>query len=425
MTSIFVDWEPGDEAAAARIAASILPHREEFIAYLFDATARGVPDLVRDHDQRTLLYASIAENTVVFIASLQDGGDPSVAPAPPGALAFAKELARKDVSLSALLRAYRIGQARFTALCLDSASESEDIDDLTALRIVVGKLAAFIDHICEEVARAYEAERERWISSRSGLTQHLVRRLLDGTAEDVTEAQKALAYDLSGTHMAIDISVPPPGPGESDSLEQARQLIESISPHNSTISIPTGESCLCVWISFDQVPVGFVEQLRETVGSSVMPMQVVVGLPVPGTRGFQKTYQQASRLRSLAASAMPKPPKVLTYNDIAPIAMLADDIGDVKAFVAEVLGALAVDTVRSEELRETLRIYLRCHRSLAATAELMSLHRNTVRYRIHQIIEEFGHVIDRTDHYSLISALEICRWYGRGVLDSPGPANPE
>ena len=83
-----------------------------------------MPELAMSADDRTLLYASIAENTAVLIATLSDGSDPSALQPPPGASAYARELARRGVSLSVLLRAYRIGQARFTGMCLDVANDS-------------------------------------------------------------------------------------------------------------------------------------------------------------------------------------------------------------------------------------------------------------------------------------------------------------
>ncbi|WP_280181586.1 PucR family transcriptional regulator [Nocardia farcinica] len=418
MNSIFV-WPGGSDAAAQRIATRVLPHREQFIADLFATTVSGLPELAHDETQRTLLYASIAENTVVLINALQDGTDPSTTAPPPGALAYAKELARKGVSLASLLRAYRIGQAQFTALCLDTASGMEGIDDLTALRVVVGKVAAFIDHICEEVARDYESEREHLISTRSGLTQHLIQRLLDGTAEDLAATQQALGYELAATHLAVDIALAANRAADVSALDEARHLLTALAPRSAKIAMPTGESSLCTWTAVDTAPPKFVECLRATVESSTLPVQVVVGLPAPGVEGFRRTYRQAARLRALSSTADPPPPKIVSFTEIAPIAMLADDLDELTAFVTATLGPLAVDTVRTAELRETMRIYLSCHRSPAATAEKMSMHRNTVRYRIQQVTEEFGDVIDRAEPYRLASALEICRWYGRTVLTPP------
>lgn len=84
MSSIFV-WPGGSDAAAERIASRVLPRREQFIADLFAATVKGMPELAKDDTERTLLYASIAENTVVLINALQAGTDPSTGTPPPGA----------------------------------------------------------------------------------------------------------------------------------------------------------------------------------------------------------------------------------------------------------------------------------------------------------------------------------------------------
>ncbi|MEZ5152536.1 PucR family transcriptional regulator [Rhodococcus zopfii] len=422
MSSIFV-WPGGSDAAAERIASRVLPRREQFIADLFAATVKGMPELAKDDTERTLLYASIAENTVVLINALQAGTDPSTGTPPPGALAYAKELARKGVSLASLLRAYRIGQAEFTTLCLETASGMEGVDHLATLQVMVGKVAAFIDYICEEAARVYETERERLVSTRSGLTQHLIRSLLDGTAEDVAATQRALGYELDGTHLAVDVALPSARPGQISRFDETRQLLASTWPRAPKISMPTGESSVCTWITVDGEAPQFLSRLSSVVTSSPLPMQVVVGLPGQGVEGFRRTYRQAARLRALAASADPAPPKIVTFHEVAPIALLTEDIGDLTVFVADTLGALAVDTVRTAELRETLRVYLSCHRSPAATAEKMSVHRNTVRYRIQQITDEFGYVVDGTEPYVLISALEICRWYGHTILTPPPGAD--
>ncbi|WP_342661395.1 hypothetical protein Rruber_05161 (plasmid) [Rhodococcus ruber] len=424
MSGIFV-WPDGSDAVAERIAARVLPRREQFIADLFAATVKGMPELAKDDAGRTLLYASIAENTVVLINALQAGTDPSTAAPPPGALAYAKELARKGVSLASLLRAYRIGQAEFTRLCLETASDTEGIDDLTTLQVMVGKVAAFIDYVCEEAARVYESERERLVSTRSGLTQHLIRSLLDGTVEDLSATQRALGYELGGTHLAVDVALPAGRPDQISRFDETRQLVASAWPRTPKISMPTGESSVCTWITVDGAPAQLLSRLRSVVTASALPVQVVVGLPGSGVEGFRRTYRQAARLRALAATAEPAPPKIVMFPEVAPIAMLTEDIDELTTFVAATLGPLAVDTVRTAELRETLRVYLSCHRSPAATAEKMSLHRNTVRYRIQQITDEFGHVVAHTEPYVLASALEICRWYGHTILTPPPGTAPK
>jgi DNA-binding PucR family transcriptional regulator len=66
---------------------------------------------------------------------------------------------------------------------------------------------------------------------------------------------------------------------------------------------------------------------------------------------------------------------------------MVTDRDDLRTFVADVLGGLAVDDERTRWLRETLRQFLARNRSYVATAEATTLHRNTIQYRLTQATE--------------------------------------
>lgn len=421
MSSLFVDWSDEDDLAARRIAEQVLPRRDVFVEELFEATVAGIPELATERDARQALHASIAENTAVLIGALANGLDPSKSAPPPGAIDYARELARNGVSLASLLRAYRIGQAKFTALCLDTANSMKVVDDLTALRTMVAKIAAFIDHICEEVTLTYEHERERSISSRNGLTQRWIAQLLDGTEHEARDASAALGYPLDTMHLAVETWYRGADRHPVDIAESALRVTSTVLGHRPMLSMPTGERSVCTWVSVSDRSPGLVERFREVALAEPSAASVVIGLPGRGLQGFRRTHRHVVRLKALAHSAVPPAPQFIAFTDIAPVAMLDDDPEALGQFVRRVLGPLAVDTIRNAELRETLRIYLTHRGSPAAAAEAMILHRNTIRYRIQQVIEEFGHPIEDLDAYSLASALEICRWHGALVLE-PGPA---
>ncbi|MGC0364433.1 DNA-binding PucR family transcriptional regulator [Rhodococcus sp. 27YEA15] len=416
MNSLFVDWSDEDDLTARRIAERVLPQRDEFIEALFEATVAGIPELAAQSDALDSLHASIAENTIVLIDALSNGLDPSTAPPPVGAVDYARDLARDEISLASLLRAYRIGQAKFTALCLDTANAMTAMDDLTALRTMVAKIAAFIDHICEEVTLTYEHERERSISSRNGLTQRRIAQLLDGTEIEAQEASSALGYPMDGMHLAVETWYRGADTHPVDIAESAHRITSTVLGHRPSLTMPTGERSVCTWVSTSDPFPALVERFRSVVLAESTAVSVVIGLPGAGLDGFRRAHRQVIRLKALAHSAVPPAPQFIAFTDIAPVAMLDDDPDALGQFVGRVLGPLSVDTVRNAELRETLRNYLAHHRSPAAAAESMILHRNTIRYRIQQIIDDFGHPIENIDSYALTSALEICRWYGSAVL---------
>jgi hypothetical protein len=421
MTSIFVDWSPEDDGAGRQIADLVLPHREKFIADLFDTTVADMPDLATSADDRTLLYASIAENTAVLIATLADGSDPSALQPPPGASAYARELARRGVSLSVLLRAYRIGQAKFTAMCLDVANDSPQVDDLAALRTVVSKVAAFIDRICEVVTVDYEDERERWITNQSGLTYHWISRILSGALTDGAGAGSALDYPFDAVHLAIEIWLSDRTAAPADAvhaLTTAVQLLRNHSPGSHVLSVPLDTTALSMWIT--QPPKGELDlaEIGTVLAASKLPVYAAAGAPAAGVAGFRSTHRQALKVKELMHTAQPAAPKFVAFRDIAPVVMLTGDPDEERDFVALILGSLADKTDRAHELRETLRNYIACNRSTTATAARMVVHRNTVSYRVQQASDELGINLVDTDLFALSAALEICRWRGASVLVS-------
>jgi DNA-binding PucR family transcriptional regulator len=109
--------------------------------------------------------------------------------------------------------------------------------------------------------------------------------------------------------------------------------------------------------------------------------------------------------------------RVLFYSDVATIALMASDVKELGRFVTDVLGDLGVDDERNEWLRETLREFLARNRSYLATAEAMTLHRNTIQYRVTQAMELCGQSFGDPDAvFRVQTALEVCRWMAPVVL---------
>ncbi|MFZ2527075.1 MAG: helix-turn-helix domain-containing protein [Rhodococcus sp. (in: high G+C Gram-positive bacteria)] len=354
--------------------------------------------------------------------ALAEGADPSATEPPSGALVFARELARRGISLAQLLRAYRIGQARFTSMCLDAADDDASAENRVAMRAAVDNTAAFIDHVCERVTVAFEDERERWITSRSGLTQHWITQILTGAVTDTAQAGAALDYPLDGGHLVLAVWVPETERTALGLAAEVSRVLAEVAPGSATLTAHTEPSAMNVWITVQGNAYNMIESIRGAVGEAGVPFRAAIGLPGIGIEGFRAGYRQAAAVKALARTAVPEAPTVVSYADIAPIAMLTGDLAEMRGFVAGTLGALAEDTQRTAELRETLRVHLACNRSPALAASRTGLHRNTIRYRIQQAADELGHDLDDVDPFTLAAALEICRWYGHSVLAPRGSA---
>ena len=81
------------------------------------------------------------------------------------------------------------------------------------------------------------------------------------------------------------------------------------------------------------------------------------------------------------------------FDDLGIYRILAgvEDASSVERFVREWLGALLdYDETKNAELVPTLTQYLECGRSYDLTAEALSVHRNTLKYRLRRIREISG-----------------------------------
>jgi DNA-binding PucR family transcriptional regulator len=112
-----------------------------------------------------------------------------------------------------------------------------------------------------------------------------------------------------------------------------------------------------------------------------------------------------------------------SFRDVAPLALMSNSIELMRAWVIETLGSLAADDDHNARLRATLRVFLQEDGSFKATAERLTLHKNTVQYRVRKAEEGLGRPIDENRlHVEL--ALLASQWLGATVLRQVGEPRP-
>jgi DNA-binding PucR family transcriptional regulator len=145
---------------------------------------------------------------------------------------------------------------------------------------------------------------------------------------------------------------------------------------------------------------------------------VALGAPDYGLDGFRATHQQATRAQRLllTAPAATVPDLVCFTEPGVPTAtLLAENIDHTRNLVRAVLGPLAQDDPAAARLRETLLEYLITGCSYTLAGARLSMHKNTVKYRVARAETERGKPLsdDRSD---VEIALLACRWFGATVL---------
>ena len=388
---------------------------------------RDIPQLRDDKRVLTLLEASVGENVATILHVIQHGIDLDKVHAPAAAEEYARRLAQRGVPIAALLRAYRIGSARFQDWCLQELGRRTDnaaIISAAGMRIA-GVTASYIDKVSEELVTAHELERENWLRNLSVARAARVRALIRDEQVDVASSEAVLGYRLRQHHLGVVawVTDAPVGGDVLGRLERAiAEMAAEAHCDGRPMFVPQDESSAWAWL-----PLGGRSDIALP-GASGEEIRFAVGEPAPGVPGFRRTHQQALSAQAVALAAGPSGQPVTCFGDVAPLALMSGSIELLRAWVIETLGALADDDDHNARLRDTLRVFLQENGSYKTTAERLMLHKNTVQYRVRKAEESLRGPI-ASDRLDIELALLASQWLGAAVLrpagrpgDRPGAA---
>jgi DNA-binding PucR family transcriptional regulator len=393
-------------------------------ADIYGLIVREIPQLRGDKRVLTLLEASVGENVATLLHVIQHGIDLENVHTPAAAEEYARRLAQRGIPASALLRAYRIGSARFQDWCLEELGRSTDnaaIVSAAALRIA-DLTSAYIDKVSEEVLSAYEAGKEGWLRNRSVARAARVQVLLRGERVDVDSSEAILGYRLRQYHVGVVCwsDKTASGDGALGGLEQATaELARQAGLTGRPTFLPQDETSAWAWLplgSKDAFPAQAVSVWALGEGSGI---RFAFGVPGSGVSGFRRTHEQALGAYAVALAAGGAGRPTTGFADVAPLALMSGSTELVRAWVIETLGTLADDDGQHAMLRDTLRVFLQESGSFVAAAERLTLHKNTVRYRIGKAEESLGRPV-AADRLQVELALLAAQWLGSTVLRQAG-----
>jgi PucR C-terminal helix-turn-helix domain/GGDEF-like domain len=400
-------------------AATAVGRREAAVSGdVYDVILREIPELRDDKPVLALLASSVDSNVGTCLQIMQHRIDLAAVQAPAAAAEYARRLAQRGTPLTALLRAYRVGHACFADWMLkELARQSEDAEMITGATLAMSKIVAgYIDQTSEEMVAAYAEERENWLRNRSAVRAARIRDLLSGERIDVGAAEAALGYRLRQYHVGV-VCWAGDAAGTADEISRLEHAVGHVAGkvacHGDPAFLPRDESTAWAWL-----PLG----IRDAFDSATVSMADVdadihfaFGEPAKGTTGFRITHQQAIAAQAVALAADAPAPRAVAFSEVAPVAMMLSAKELVRAWVLSTLADLAIDDEHHARLRDTLLVFLRSGGSYKTTAQQLTLHKNTVQYRIRKAEESLGRPVgDRRHDVEL--ALQTSHWLGSYVL---------
>jgi GGDEF-like domain/PucR C-terminal helix-turn-helix domain len=416
------------ERAVDELAVRLGDRLPELVSAIAASIREDIPEL-REDGQTAPLNASIEGNVTTALYALRHKTPFERVQAPTGALEHARRIAQQGFPVTALMRMYRLGQRSLTHLVFGEL-QSADLAPQTRVAVmetVNETLFAYIDWMSQQVVEVYEEERERWLETRNTVRAVQIREVLAGQKPtDIDSAITAIRYPLQWHHVALVIWYPPAG-SDADAVGRmqrfVRELGEAVQAGAAPLFIATDASTGWAWLSFQSAPAGVIEQVRRFAGQRRDSPSVAIGSPAAGMKGFRRSHAQADAGWRVALARTDEKPTVVADSDrgLAAAALLGGTIEQARDWVAEVLGDLAANTDNAAGLRETLLVYLECDGSYKRAADKLTLHSNTVKYRVGRAMVRRGRPIS-TDRFDVELALLLCHWYGETLMLPPKPA---
>lgn len=368
---------------ATELLGNVSSYADDMLTYIVER----IPEASADDELRGLTLGSCSSNLEAALSMVRHGIDVSAAAAPVTALEHARAMAARGYSVDVMLRFYRMGHAYFTERIL--AGITRFVPDPALAVGVLDSLQrhafAYVDRISSEVAAEYVAELDRIQTRARAARTDAVRALIAGGRVDLRHAERTLSHRLTGWQTAFVCWT------ERDDVDLMR-LGAAIGAHlgsSHPLLVPDGARALWGWTSTPRAPGATENDLSRLVEQIPDTVRVTVGVPAQGADGFRDSHEQAQRGRrivDLGGRAAP----VTAYADIALVDTMSGDLDLARSFVAAELGGLAVMGRREDEERRALLAVLDAQGGLAAAAEALGVHRNTVLQRLRRAEERRG-----------------------------------
>lgn len=382
---------------------------EELGETMGDELLASIPEFADalGEDLRTGLVASCTANLQEIQRQLAGGAPSYDVVAPEGAIAWAREVVHRGLPLSSLLRAYRLGHGAFER-SFDELAGELDLDSDLRWRMIVSAsryVFVYIDAVCLQLTQDYEAEREQWLRGAEAARLATIRAILDGEVVDADVATQTLRYDVVQRHLAL-VVWSDPSTGESGRAPVLTRVALGLAGElggGPTTTMAISDRCVWAWTAAEQV----VSPLPAR--SSALPpgISAAAGSPQAGLAGMARSHHEARQARR-AGEILGHRPGVLTrFQAVSLVSLTSADPAQTVRFVRSELGELSEPSDLMVRLRATLRVYLEEHGSPARTGRRLSIHQNTVVYRVRQAEKVLGRPVSER-RLELEVALRLC-----------------
>ncbi|MEV6216670.1 helix-turn-helix domain-containing protein [Nocardia sp. NPDC051833] len=406
-----LDWLTG---FALRMRSE--PASETILSTVDSAIQETFPHFLADAELRGEVRAATRAHWLSFLTVV--GHTRFEARPPTEAVDGARTVARRGYGVDILLKTYRAAQRGLWRYITHVLNEQIPDSELRGVVLVTfwERSTLWLDSCLDDIVAAYLNEREHRIHDSDAHRTATVQAILHGEPAPTADSPDDLGHPMDDFQTALVLW--------TDGEVPARQATHLLREHATHLAdwlgapppllISSGTHGMWAWVGTPHRP-----ETGHLPAPPTTHTHVAVGIPSPGVDGFRRSHLEARAAQRIATTAS-HAATVTAYQDVDLVCLLTGDgnIDAVRALVERELGELTERSEPVARLRDTVREFLYAGGSIAATADLLGVHANTIRYRLHQAERRMGHQIERRRvHIEL--ALRCLEIYGDELLPAP------
>ena len=368
-----------------------------------------VPEHGGGHAPLATVRRSTESTVLAALRALLTQPSQAVAASPDDSLEGCREFARRGIPLDRVLRGVRLGHAQLAHELAAAIDEHVPAGErLAELHEVNESLFAYADAHASHMAEEYIAERDRWRGSDEAARRDVIDDVLAGRPVDVQAATRCLRYDICRTHLATVLRCDPAEAGlpPKERLQQTAAAMARAVRAVGMLLTPATDTTAWAWftLSGEETPAP-AEHLRAAF-EPPSGVHAALGPVAHGPQGMRRSHLAALQAERIALHSTNS--WLCDYQDVRPVALTTAEPEHTRWFVQDILGPLASEGTRMQELRETLRVYLAEEHGLRMAADRLHVARNTVTYRVKRA-EELLPATTAGSSLELRVALEIAQ----------------
>lgn len=368
------------------------------------------PEFVEDAVLNRTIHAAVRSHWVSFLTSLSE--PPRQVQLVRPAIDIPVQLAQRGHELTVLFRVYRVAQQAVWEYIISTVNELEDaeLDQTQILVFLWSRVSAWLDSSVETSVELFQIERDRLLQGAAAQRLDIVREILAGDVVDVRKLLTTLGgHPVAEYNTCVLLHTGNTG-SVADLNAAASQLARQIGPRHPVVVSPGGRDLWC-WFASRSEP--DLSSLRECE-SWLLEHEIMaaVGTPTEGVAGFRLSYREAQDAQIIAFQASNPRPLTL-FSEVELLCLMSGSPDAARRFTSRTLGALADPGEGAARLRKTLHALLSTG-SIEDASHILSVHKNTVRYRVGQAEQLIGNPISKAS-----TELELALRYYDMLMTQP------